>query len=94
MVKAGGRLVYATCSVLDEENEAIVQGFLASHPDFTLVPAAQVLAEQKVDLDTGDYLKLLPHRHQTDGFFAAVMERNKLPAAQKPEPKEVDKEVE
>ncbi|MBI3283940.1 MAG: RsmB/NOP family class I SAM-dependent RNA methyltransferase [Burkholderiales bacterium] len=77
MVKAGGRLVYATCSILDEENEAIVQAFLADHPDFHLLPASQVLAEQKVELEMGDYLKLYPHLHETDGFFAAILERNK-----------------
>jgi 16S rRNA (cytosine967-C5)-methyltransferase len=77
MVKAGGRLVYATCSILDEENEAIVQAFLAEHADFTLVPASKVLAEQKIELEMGDYLKLYPHIHQTDGFFAAILERNK-----------------
>ncbi|MCU6435539.1 RsmB/NOP family class I SAM-dependent RNA methyltransferase [Undibacterium sp. Jales W-56] len=77
LVKAGGRLVYATCSVLDEENEAIVQAFIAAHPDFSLLPVSQVLAEQKIDLEMGDYLKLMPHIHQTDGFFAAVLERNK-----------------
>ncbi|MFZ6658922.1 RsmB/NOP family class I SAM-dependent RNA methyltransferase [Undibacterium sp. TJN19] len=80
MVKAGGRLVYATCSILDEENEDIVKAFLAEHADFTLVPASQVLAEQKVELEMGDYLKLYPHIHQTDGFFAAILERNKKPA--------------
>jgi len=90
MVKAGGRLVYATCSVLDEENEAIVQGFLATHPDFALVPASQILAEQKVELEMGDYLKLMPHIHQTDGFFAAILQRNKAPAALKTEAAEAD----
>jgi len=77
MVKPGGRLVYATCSILDEENEDIVNAFLAEHPDFTLVPASKVLAEQKVELEMGDFLKLYPHIHQTDGFFAAILERNK-----------------
>lgn len=77
LLKAGGRLVYATCSLLDEENEAIVSQFLAAHTDFSLVPMKDVLAEQKIPLEMQDYLKLLPHLHQTDGFFAAVMERNK-----------------
>jgi 16S rRNA (cytosine967-C5)-methyltransferase len=77
LVKAGGRLVYATCSLLDEENEAIVQQFLAAHADFELVPMQQVLAEQKVALEMQDYLKLSPLRHHTDGFFAAVMQRRK-----------------
>lgn len=77
LLKAGGRLVYATCSLLDEENEAIVSQFLANHADFSLVPMKDVMAEQKIPLEMQDYLKLLPHLHQTDGFFAAVMERNK-----------------
>jgi 16S rRNA (cytosine967-C5)-methyltransferase len=84
LVKFGGRLVYATCSLLDEENDGIVQGFLASHPDFELVPMHKVLAEQRIPLDMGDYLKMLPHKHGTDGFFAAVLERKAAPA--KPEP--------
>jgi 16S rRNA (cytosine967-C5)-methyltransferase len=75
LVKKGGRLVYATCSLLDAENEAIVTAFLAAHPEFVLVPARDVLAEQRIALDTGDYLSLWPHRHATDGFFAAVLER-------------------
>jgi 16S rRNA (cytosine967-C5)-methyltransferase len=77
LVKPGGRLVYATCSILDEENEAIVAQFMASHDDFFLVPIKDVLAEQKIALEMQDYLKLAPHLHQTDGFFAAVLERKK-----------------
>ncbi len=77
LVKPGGRLVYATCSVLEEENEAIVQQFLAAHEDFALVKMSAVLAEQKITLEMDDYLKLLPNLHQTDGFFAAVLERKK-----------------
>lgn len=75
LVKTGGRLVYATCSLLAEENEAIVEQFLAAHQDFILLPMSQVLAEQKIDLPMQDYLKLDPRHHQTDGFFAAVLER-------------------
>lgn len=75
LVKVGGRLVYATCSVLPAENEAIVDAFLAEHPGFALVPAGDVLAEQRMELEMGDYLSLWPHRHGTDGFFAAVLER-------------------
>ena len=75
LVKPGGRLVYATCSLLDEENDAIVAQFLAAHEEFALVPMHEVLAEQKIELEMGDYLKLLPQRHHTDGFFAAVLER-------------------
>jgi 16S rRNA (cytosine967-C5)-methyltransferase len=76
LVKPGGRLVYGTCSLLVEENEAIVQDFLARHADFKLVPAGEVLKRQGVELPgSGDYMKLYPHVHETDGFFAAVLER-------------------
>jgi 16S rRNA (cytosine967-C5)-methyltransferase len=75
LVKAGGRLVYATCSLLEEENGAIASGFLAAHPEFVQRSVAQELARQKIELDTGDTLKLLPHKHGTDGFFAAIFER-------------------
>ncbi|RJF99169.1 RsmB/NOP family class I SAM-dependent RNA methyltransferase [Noviherbaspirillum saxi] len=77
LLKPGGRLVYATCSLLDEENEAVAQQFLATHEGFTLVPMKDVLLEQKIALEMQDYLKLSPHLHHTDGFFAAVFERKK-----------------
>ncbi|MFS0754839.1 RsmB/NOP family class I SAM-dependent RNA methyltransferase [Noviherbaspirillum sp. 1P10PC] len=77
LVKAGGRLVYATCSIMEEENESIVRKFLETNTSFQLVPMQQVLDEQKIPLQMGDFLKLVPHLHQTDGFFAAVLERNK-----------------
>jgi 16S rRNA (cytosine967-C5)-methyltransferase len=60
---------------LPEENQDIVQAFLAAHSDFVLRPAGEVLQQQKVALEMGDYLELRPHLHNTDGFFAAVMER-------------------
>ena len=78
LVKPGGRLVYATCSPLAAENEAIVSEFLARHPEFVGVAANDVLSRQGIDVDglaDDDYLRLLPHRQGTDGFFAAVMER-------------------
>ena len=80
LVKAGGRLVYATCSILPEENEQIVEAFLASQPDFELLPMSSVLAEQKIDLAMDRYLQMMPHLHQTDGFFAAVLQRKKTAA--------------
>ncbi|MEW6678086.1 MAG: RsmB/NOP family class I SAM-dependent RNA methyltransferase [Pseudomonadota bacterium] len=75
LVKHGGRLVYATCSLLPEENEAIVEGFLVGHQEFRLLPAGEVLASQRIPLEMGPYLRLDPARHGTDGFFAAVLER-------------------
>jgi 16S rRNA (cytosine967-C5)-methyltransferase len=75
LVKTGGRLVYATCSLLQDENEVIADAFLKANPDFVLVPAGSILQQQQINLDTGAYLKLLPHLHQTDGFFAAVFEK-------------------
>jgi 16S rRNA (cytosine967-C5)-methyltransferase len=76
LVKAGGRLVYATCSVLPDENEAIVEAFVAAHPEFTLGDAAAELKRAGVALDTGRMLKLSTARHGCDGFFAAVLERS------------------
>jgi len=75
LVKSGGRLVYATCSLLNEENDFIVEQFLSTHPDFELLPMKAVLEEQKIPLEMDQYLKMLPHKHQTDGFFAAVLQR-------------------
>jgi 16S rRNA (cytosine967-C5)-methyltransferase len=75
LLKQGGRLVYATCSLLHEENQGIVQTFLAAHPDFTLIPAGEVLRQHHIALEMGDYLQLTPQLHNTDGFFAAVLER-------------------
>ena len=75
LVKPGGRLVYATCSLLAEENDAIVEAFLAEG-GFALEPANAVLAQQRIDLDTGPMLRLSPVAHGTDGFFAAVLTRS------------------
>jgi 16S rRNA (cytosine967-C5)-methyltransferase len=75
LVKPGGRLVYATCSILDEENRAIAQGFLAGNAGFRLLPAADVLAKERIALEMGEYFEVWPHIHGTDGFFAAVFER-------------------
>jgi 16S rRNA (cytosine967-C5)-methyltransferase len=84
LVKSGGRLVYATCSVLPEENEGIAEAFGAANPDFEPVDAAELLQGLKVEgfealcaggADGRRYLRLWPHRHSTDGFFAAVWNR-------------------
>ena len=74
LVKPGGRLVYATCSLLPEENEQVVEAFIAAHPRFMLKNAAEILQQQHIALDTGHYLRLNPAEHGTDGFFAAVLE--------------------
>ncbi len=74
LLRPGGRLVYATCSPLAAENDAVVDAFLAAHPDFTPVSAGDVLARAGVAV-AGDRLRLLPQVHGTDGFFAAVLEK-------------------
>lgn len=76
LVKVGGRLVYATCSLLEEENDRIVDAFLEAHPAFRQVPVAEVLAQSKIEMaNAGERLHLNPLEHGTDGFFAAVLER-------------------
>ena len=77
LVKPGGRLIYATCSMLPPENDGQIENFLAGHPAFALVPMAQVWKDAigtpcPVETDT---LQLTPAQHGTDGFFVAVMER-------------------
>ena len=75
LVKPGGRLVYATCSLLPEENERQVETFLAAHPDFTVIPVTEVWAATIGETCPvpGPYLRLTPASHGTDGFFAAVL---------------------
>jgi 16S rRNA (cytosine967-C5)-methyltransferase len=75
LLKKGGRLVYATCSFLPEENQLIVQAFHATHADFALRPVSEVLQQYKIGLEMQDYFELRPHLHGTDGFFAAILER-------------------
>ena len=77
LVKAGGRLIYATCSLLPEENERQVETFLAAHSDFTVIPITEVWAEI-IGTECpvpGPYLRLSPANHNTDGFFAAVLRK-------------------
>ena len=77
LVKPGGRLVYATCSLLDEENAAVVADFLGRHADFARLDARVILARREITLDpaAGEALELLPHLHGTDGFYAVALER-------------------
>jgi 16S rRNA (cytosine967-C5)-methyltransferase len=75
LVRAGGRLVFATCSLLVEENEAQVDSFLTRHPEFSVVPLARAWPLEAAPPGPGPYLSLTPRRHGTDGFFAAVLER-------------------
>ena len=73
LLKPGGRLVYATCSFLPEENQEIIENFLAAHTKFTLLNCAELFMQQKIPLDTGMFLQLYPGEHNTDSFFAAAL---------------------
>lgn len=79
LVKPGGRLVYATCSLLEAENEVIAAEFTAAHADFVPLAADEALSKAQVErageLVERGALRLWPHRHATDGFFAVAWER-------------------
>jgi len=80
LVRPEGRLVYATCSLLPQENERVIEGFLQAHPDFEALPVEAVWGETvgtkfPDDARAGTSLRLTPARHGTDGFFAAVLRR-------------------
>ena len=77
LVKVGGRVVYATCSVLPDENERIVEAFCAAHPGFEPVDAAAELARAGIPLATGPALALSTPEHGCDAFYAAVLERKR-----------------
>ena len=74
MVRPGGRLVYATCSLEPEENDAVARAFLAATPDFRVDPPDHF----PLPLDAGGWLRCLPHRHGTDGFSAVRFRRSEL----------------
>jgi len=73
LLKPGGRLVYATCSFLPEENQEIIENFLATHTRFTLLNCTELFMQQNIPLNTGIFLQLLPGEHNTDSFFAAAL---------------------
>lgn len=75
LVKVGGRLVYATCSLLAEENQEQAEAFLAQHPGFVRIDAGEELQRLGIPLNTGPWLELNPAKHGSDGFFAALFER-------------------
>lgn len=75
LVKPGGRLVYATCSILTAENEKVVADFLQTHTNFIALPVGTILAKRQIEIAAADALRLYPHRHQTDAFFAVALER-------------------
>ncbi len=76
LLKRGGRLVYATCSLMAQENEQVVEAFLREHTDYRAGEAPVILQRYGLSkLAEGNYMKLLPHRHGCDGFVAAVLGR-------------------
>jgi len=75
-VKLNGRLVYSTCTMMPQENEAVVEKFLAEHSQFELLEPSAILRRYQLESLTNEkYFRLKPHIHGTDGFFAAVMRR-------------------
>jgi 16S rRNA (cytosine967-C5)-methyltransferase len=76
LVAVGGRLIYATCTILGEENDRVVEGFLAERRDFVRVPVKEIWGRARAEqVGDGLSLQLLPHKHDTDGFYAAVLRR-------------------
>ena len=77
-VAVGGRLIYATCTTLSSENERVVERFLAERPDFVPFPLKDIFGRPRAEsLGDGMNLRLSPHRHDTDGFFTAILRRVK-----------------
>ena len=83
LVKSGGRLVYATCSLLEVENQRVVEAFLSKHPEYEIMDATDVLAKQGVNLPEcakahAPYFVMAPHQSGTDGFFGAVLVKKEM----------------
>lgn len=70
-VRPGGVLVYATCTLFEQENDGVVEAFSPSHQDFTLESAADYLPPECASMSDGPYFRSWPHRHGVDGFFGA-----------------------
>ncbi len=76
LLKPGGVLLYATCTVSNEENEETVHSFLAEHPEYQLESARPYLPPGSADVvDRSGAVQTWPQRHGTDGFFAARLRR-------------------
>lgn len=74
-LKPGGTLVYSTCTLTQEENEGVIEDFLSRHTDLILEHAVSHLPPQAKSMTRGKYFLALPHRHNTDGFFAARIKK-------------------
>ncbi|RLB04332.1 MAG: 16S rRNA (cytosine(967)-C(5))-methyltransferase RsmB, partial [Deltaproteobacteria bacterium] len=76
LLRVGGVLVYATCTLLNIENSEVIESFLQNHPEFCIEPISGTIPWMKV-FARGPYFCSFPHRHGTDGFFAARLKRIK-----------------
>jgi 16S rRNA (cytosine967-C5)-methyltransferase len=74
-LRVGGTLVYSTCTLMPEENEAVVRNLLEATPGLRLAPRASLPASLAPVLDDEGFLRSFPHQHDADGFFAARLER-------------------
>lgn len=76
LVKPKGTLLYATCSILREENREIIEKFLVNHPEFKIVNLEHMVNDYSLELADSRYLELLPHKHNMDGFFACLLQKD------------------